>query len=209
MKDMRVFLFGCFLAVMATFGFCEIANSMDRPSRENGPQKKVPAQKPMLTEEIRRFLSQQPAAYPRKKIDCSGVAAAEADLSSKSVWLTVIDGPAKDVAVGGFYSVSIKNASSQPWPGVTVSADIEISYAEGLEVTGDGVIVTVYEDGRQVGSASNALYFHNPGGYHLVSRPFAMNPGREYYAVVDIMINAKSGKVKGVIGAIPAIKWSI
>jgi hypothetical protein len=204
--------------VIAIIGACQIASSIaltsgdDGPGRACsplGPQVNIPTQKPMIREEIRRFLSQQPAAYPRKSVEASGVAAAEADLSSKKVWLSAIDGPLKDVAVGGFYSVSIKNSSPQPWSGVTVSADIDISYAEGIEGKYDGIGVTIYENGSQVTQATYSLQLFRTGGYHLVSRPFTMNPGREYYAKVDIVIAAESGKAKGVIGVISGIRWTI
>jgi hypothetical protein len=217
MKISGAFLSRRVLAVVAMIGVCEAAGSMAVTLRDDGrgrmgsppgPQIKTPAQKRMMPEEIRRFLGQQPAAYPRKSIQASGVSAAQADLSSKRVWLSAIDGPSLDVAVAGFYSVSIKNSSPQPWPGVIVTADIDISYAEGIEARSDAITMIIYESGgRQVGSSGFQLF--RTGEYHLTSHPFTMNPGREYYAQVVVQISAESGKAKGVIGVISGIKWTI
>ncbi len=218
MKLRNGFVFWSTFAVIVIIGESFFASSWARETRKSGPeddgfsagvQVKVQVQKPMLREEILRFLRQQPNAYPQKWISTSGIAAADADLSSKKVWLTAIDGPQHDAAVAGFFSVKIKNSSSQPWSGVTIAADINVSYAEGIERTSDFVIVTVYEDGRQLNLVTNSYQISGTGSYHLVSQPFTMNPGREYQARVEMAIFPKYGQVKGAVGVISDINWTI
>jgi hypothetical protein len=218
MKVRNGFLFWSIFAVIVVIGGGFFASSWARETRKSGPgnvgfsagvQVKAQVQKPMVREEILRFLSQQPNAYPQKWVETDGIAAADADLSSKKVWLTAIDGPKNDAATAGFFSVKIKNSSSQPWSGVTIAADIDVSYAEGIAPVSDFIAVIVFEDGRNISQPTNSCRLSGTGQYHLTSYPFTMNPGREYQARVVMAIFPKYGYAKGAVAVISDIKWTI
>lgn len=154
--------------------------------------------------DVRRFL-QQPPAYPEKDIFVSGIGSGNSDLTSKNVWATAMNDnlEARDYAEIGFWSISLENASSVPWPGVAVSATFDITMVQGKILVG----IRVFKDkgnftGRYIEQSS-------PGQYTVKTDPFVMEPGHKYDATAYIGCYPENQQLSAGIGKILEIKWLI
>jgi len=143
--------------------------------------------------------------YPKKDSYATGVAAARADLDSKTIWLTNVDGPDYDEAYGCFYSVSIENSSPQQWAGITVSATFDVRFLDGIV----GMQIGVLEDNVEISAATKRQNLTAPGRYSLASAPFIMKSGKNYQARARVTCQAIQGKSNSAIVVIPEIKCNI
>lgn len=152
---------------------------------------------------IRQFLQQQPA-YPENFLVAQGVAAANADVNSKKVWLTAI-GSGNSIASAGFKSITLRNTGTIPWSGITVTVSANVLKTIG----GLKLIIMIYKDGNLLPGSGGNKVLPSTGNATLTSGTFTMDPGHDYYAVVFLQVNPTQDEIKGVIGEITDIKWNI
>jgi hypothetical protein len=157
---------------------------------------------------LAKFL-QQPSAYADKWVAQQGLGGANADLSTKEIWVCAIsDGRnADDRASGGFYSVTLENTSGVKWK-ATVKASFDVAMVQGLI----DLVLFIYRDESALASSS-VPYGHqsisSPGTYELTIPSFDIEPNHKYYARAYINSYPPRDQAAAAKATIPEIKWTV
>jgi len=151
-----------------------------------------------------------PKIYDSGFSDHLGVSNSSYNLQTGEVWLTSInDGRGETFANAWFDTSGIQNTGNSPWPGVTVTATIQVISLSGLTSQRPALFCVSVPTSNNSENSNRCLNIQAPGQYTVTTPPFNMQPGITYKGMALIVITPDKNSGGNVYAKMLSIKLNL